>query len=168
MLTSAVAAILARDLRTLRREVEAYPDETQLWHVVPGIANPGGTLVLHLTGNLQHFVGACLGASGYLRDRPAEFARRHVPRSELLGEIARAEAIVGVLARLEDGDLRADFPELVAGNRVATGEYLIHLISHFTYHLGQLDYHRRMVVPGPGGVGAVSPTELSTARRAQA
>lgn len=162
MLTSAVTAILARDLRTLRREVEAYPDETLVWRELPGIPNTAGTLVLHLTGNLQHYVGAHLGGTGYVRDRPAEFARRNVPRAELLREIEKAEAAI---ARLKDPDLTAEFPELIGGHRVATGEFLMHLVSHFTYHLGQLDYHRRVVTGMPGGVGAIGIAELSTARR---
>ena len=82
-LVVALAAMLDRDLATLRREVEAYPDERDLWREIPGVANVGGSLVLHLTGNLQHYFGAQLTGTGYVRDRPAEFARRNVPRSEL-------------------------------------------------------------------------------------
>jgi uncharacterized damage-inducible protein DinB len=85
-----------------------------------------------------------------------------VPRSELLREIEKAEAAI---ARLETPDLTADFPEPVGGHRVAIGEFLIHLVSHFTYHLGQLDYHRRVVTGNSGAVGAVGMSELSTARR---
>jgi hypothetical protein len=94
MITSAIAAILARDQRALRREIEAYADERDLWRVVPGITNCGGTLALHLAGNLQHFVGAVLGGTGYARDRAAEFARRDVPQSELLRGIDEAIATV--------------------------------------------------------------------------
>ena len=166
MLLSSVAAIFARDLGTLRREVEAYPDERQLWQEVPGITNVSGTLVLHLTGNLQHYLGARLGMSGYVRDRPAEFARRDVPRAELLLQIAGAEEAIGALQRLEDAQLESDYPEVVGGNRVKVGEYLIHLVSHFTYHLGQVDYHRRVVTGQSAGVDAVRPAELSTARPA--
>ena len=85
-----MAAIFERDLRALRREVEAYPDERDLWAQVPGVSNVAGTLVLHLAGNLQYYIGAVLGGSGYVRDRPAEFARRDVARSELLREIEAA------------------------------------------------------------------------------
>ena len=94
MLLQSVAAILDRDLRTLRREVEAYPDDRALWQEVSGISNVAGTLVLHLAGNLQHYVGARLGQTGYVRDRSAEFASRDVPRSELLRQIEAARAAV--------------------------------------------------------------------------
>ncbi len=89
-----LAAILDRDLRGLRRELEAYPDERQIWQPVPGLPNTAGTLALHLAGNLQHYVGARWGGTGYVRNRAAEFARRDVPRAELLAEIDRARAAV--------------------------------------------------------------------------
>jgi hypothetical protein len=162
---AAIAAILDRDLQALRREVEAYPDDRSLWQRVPGIINTAGTLALHLTGNLQHYVGAQLGGTGYVRDRPAEFARRDVPRAELLREIDAARSAVRAgLAHLPDARLAADYPETIAGVRVATGEYLVHLATHFAYHLGQLDYHRRVVTGNESGIGAVRPAELSSVR----
>src|SRR2546421_5977192 len=94
MLTTCIAAILSRDLRALRREIEAYGDERDLWRAAPGISNGGGTLALHLAGNIQFYVGTVLGGTGYVRDRPAEFARRDVPRTELLREIDAALAAV--------------------------------------------------------------------------
>jgi hypothetical protein len=165
MTNAFVAAILDRDLRTLAREVEAYPTDADLWATRPGITNVGGTLALHLAGNLQHYVGAHLGRTNYTRDRAAEFARRGVPRSELLREIAAArEAVKMALSGSPAPDLTADFPERIAGKTVNTGEYLMHLMTHFAYHLGQLDYHRRMVTGSDVAVGAVQAIELSTAR----
>jgi hypothetical protein len=163
ILLQSVATILDRDLRALRREVEAYPDERDLWVQVPGLSNRGGTLALHLAGNLQHYIGAVLGGSGYVRNRPAEFARRDVPRSELLGEIEAARsAVASALAGTID--LEAEFPESIAGRSVRTGDYLIHLATHFAYHLGQVDYHRRIVTGHDRGVDAMRPIDLSSAR----
>jgi hypothetical protein len=165
LVSSAVAAILERDLNTLRREVEAYPDERDLWTEVPGLPNVAGTLVLHLAGNLQHYFGASLGRTGYVRDRAGEFARRHVPRPELLRQIEAArEAVKAGLAALTESQLRAEFPEAIGGSRLVTGEYLLHLTTHFAYHLGQVDYHRRVVTGSGAGVGAMRPAELSSAR----
>jgi uncharacterized damage-inducible protein DinB len=167
MLVRSVAAILDRDLRTLRREVEAYPEDAQLWQVVPGTPNAGGTLVLHLAGNLRHFIGNRLGGSGYVRDRAAEFSRRGVSRAELLDEIEAARAeLARAFAALTDRNLPAEYPEVITERRVATDEYLLHLLTHFGYHLGQLDTHRRLVTGNPAGVGAVRPAELSSARPA--
>lgn len=165
-LTASLSAILARDLETLRMEVEAYRAEADLWRTEPGIANSGGTLALHLAGNLQHFIGAVLGGSGYQRNRDAEFQDRNVPRGQVLQRIDRAiVAVKQVLGGLSDVALDAPFPDLVAGMRVNTGDFLVHLVSHTGYHLGQVDYHRRMVTGGSPLGGAVSPTRLWSAER---
>ena len=163
----ALAAILDRDLRTLGREVAAYPDESGLWQEVPGISNVAGTLVLHLAGNIQHYIGALLGNSGYVRNRPAEFARRQVSRMELLREIEAARsAVKAALSGSSAPDLEAEFPETVGGARVNTGDYLVHLATHLAYHLGQVDYHRRVVTGQGTAVDAIRPGELSSARPA--
>jgi uncharacterized damage-inducible protein DinB len=132
---------------------------------VPGIPNVAGTLVLHLTGNLQHYFGTRLGGTGYIRNRTAEFARRDVPRSELLSQIEAARAAVKqAAAHIREPELAADFPEPVGGSMVQTGEYLMHLATHFAYHLGQVDYHRRVVTGKAAGVNAMRAEELSSAR----
>jgi hypothetical protein len=168
LLTSAIGSILERDLDALRREVEAFPGEPELWMKVPGISNSAGTLALHLAGNLQHFFGAQLGETGYVRNRPAEFSRRDLPRADLLREIEAArEAVRAGLKRLTPAQLTAEYPETIAGSRVATGEYLLHLATHFAYHLGQIDYLRRMVTGSETVVGAMRPEDLSSARPVQ-
>jgi len=165
MLAAAITAILDRDLRALRREIEAYPDERRLWELVPGVSNSAGTLSLHLAGNLQHYLGAQLGGTGYVRDRPAEFARRDVPRAELLSQIEAARRAVNTgLSRLDPSALEREYPEMIRGVRIQTGEHLVHLVAHFAYHLGQIDYHRRMVTGDGRTVDAVRVTELGTAR----
>ena len=164
MLTTCIAAVLSRDLRALRREIEAYGVERDLWRVEPGIGNSAGTLALHLAGNIQFFVGTVLGATGYVRDRAAEFARRDVPRTEVLRELDAALAAVerGV-ARLPDTALSQPYPQPPGGFAVTTGDFLLHLISHLTYHLGQVDYHRRLLTGEAGQIRAVALGELATA-----
>ncbi|MGI8617695.1 MAG: DinB family protein [Gemmatimonadaceae bacterium] len=153
--------MLARDLRALGREVDAYPSDDLLWHAVPGISNSAGTLVLHLVGNLQHFIGAVLGQSGYVRDRDAEFATRDLTRAELRSRIeAAAESVDTTLARVTDELCDSKYPVPVGGRELGTGEFLMHLVAHLAYHLGQVDYHRRMLVPDAGTVDAVSIGEL--------
>ena len=107
MLQTTIRTILTRELYALRRGVEAYPDDASLWRAVPGIANVGGTLVLHLCGNLQHFIGAVLGGSGYRRDREAEFSRREVSRAVLIAEI---DAAIAAVARGLDATSDASSP----------------------------------------------------------
>lgn len=160
-----LAALLDRDLRTLRRELEAYPDERDIWREVPGLPNSAGTLALHLAGNIQHYVGARFGATGYVRNREAEFGRRGVPRAELVAEIERARSAVRTgLERLDPNVIDETYPEIIVQSRIRTGDYLVHLCAHFAYHLGQLDAHRRIVTGNAGGVGALRPAELGSAR----
>ncbi len=159
------AASLDRDLRALAREVEAYADERDLWRLPPGVGNSGGTLALHLAGNLQHYIGRHLGATAYRRDRPGEFAERDVPRAELLRRIEAARQAVRAAAdRIGEAELAGDFPEAVGGVRVDTGEYLVHLAVHLAYHLGQVDYHRRLVTGDSRAVDAVRVADLGSAR----
>jgi hypothetical protein len=160
-LTHIYRTVLLRELRALRREVEAYDDEAQLWSTPGGVSNSAGNLVLHLCGNLQHFVGAKLGSSGYVRNRDAEFATRGVSRAELLAEIDRATTIVDkTLASFDDARLDEAFPETIAGTTPSTREWLAHLSAHLAYHLGQIDYHRRIVTGDSKTLDVISVKEL--------
>jgi uncharacterized damage-inducible protein DinB len=160
MTTTWIGAILARDLRALRRELEAYANERDVWRVEPGISNSAGNLALHLAGNIQYFIGRVLGGSGYERNREAEFGRRDVSKAELLHEVDAAIAAVALLSRVPDARLAQPFPEPVAGVTLATGDFLIHLAVHLTYHLGQVDYHRRIITHEGKTVGALAVGEL--------
>lgn len=153
--------VLLRELRAMRREIEAYPDDAAPWLVPPGITNPGGTLALHCAGNLQHYVGAVLGGSGYVRDRTAEFGRRDLPRTALLAELDRAAEVVDrTLAALPEDVLERPYPQAVAGNIFTCDRFLTQLASHLAYHLGQVDYHRRLVTGDGAVVGALATSEL--------
>jgi uncharacterized damage-inducible protein DinB len=156
-----IATVMTRELNALRREVEAYASDADLWRTVPGIANSGGNLVLHLAGNIQYFLGTVLGGTGYVRYRDAEFGSRDVPRADLLREIDGALAAVQTgLARVNDADLKKPFPETVGGVTPTTGAFLAHLAVHLAYHLGQVDYHRRIVTGEGVTVGALPVGEL--------
>ncbi|MCU0621775.1 MAG: DUF664 domain-containing protein [Gemmatimonadales bacterium] len=166
-LLASVRAIVARDLAALRREVEAYGDDDGPWRALPGLANGGGTLVLHLCGNLRHFIGARLGGSGYVRDREAEFRDRDLPRVALLERIdTAAREVDAALAALDPARVGAPFPDAVGGVRLATGDFLVHLATHLTYHLGQADAHRRVVTGSAAAVGALALPSLASARLA--
>lgn len=135
-----------RDLAKLREEIEAYKDEASLWSRYGELPNSGGNLALHLCGNLRHFLGAILGNSGYVRDRDAEFAMRDVPREEILTAIDETRQIVAAtLPRLTANDLEGNYPIEVFGHPMTTEYFLIHLAGHLSYHLGQINYHRRTV-----------------------
>lgn len=154
--------ILLRDLGTLAREVALYPDDASLWREVPGLANAGGSLALHLCGNLRHFVGAVLGGTGFQRDRPREFAIRGLSREAVRKEIqATMEEVEATLAALSPARLGEPFPIGFEGVHLRTDLFLLHLGSHLAFHLGQLDYHRRVATGNPQGAGAVSIAALA-------
>ena len=163
MLHSLVRTVLLRDLAAVRRSVLMYPDDASIWTALAGLPNAGGTLALHVAGNLQHYLGAVLGGSGYVRDRDTEFARRDVSRAELLAELdAAAAAVDGTLARLDGSaaTLASAYPERIGDRELSLGSFLVHLATHLAYHLGQLDYHRRAVTGEARGVGAVAAASL--------
>lgn len=159
-------AVLVRELRALRREVEAYPDEAAIWVVPEGISNSCGTLVLHLVGNLRTYVGKQVGGDAYERDRPREFAARNLSRAELLREIdATIAAVDGAMPKLTAETLAARYPLAVGPVTVNAQDFLLHLAVHLGYHLGQVDYHRRLVTKSPATVATVAPAELASAER---
>jgi uncharacterized damage-inducible protein DinB len=148
--------VFARDAVTLGRELLAYPEERQIWALPPGTKNSAGTLALHLCGNLQHYLGALFGRTGYVRDRATEFSRRDVPRTEMLAECdAALEAIARGFAALGEDALAKPFPEPLAGTTLPTDLALLHMATHLAYHLGQIDYHRRVVTGQYGEIKAL-------------
>ena len=147
------AGVFVRELDRLVHLVEDYPDEADLWRVEGSVRNPPGTLALHLAGNLEHYVGTILGGTDYVRDRDGEFGDREVPRSELVARIRAARAtIASVLERLSDEELLATAPDGLPGSldgeEVSAAGFLAHLTWHTGWHLGQIDYHRRLLVGG--------------------
>lgn len=168
MTGATIAAVICRELGAIERELGAYQSEDQIWAVPAGLPNSGGTLALHAAGNLQHFIGAVLGGTGYVRDRDAEFSRRDVPRAELIAELQRAtDAVRRTLPSLNPAQFEESYPLPVANRRVNTGEFMAHLATHLAYHVGQIDFHRRVVTLDASGIGAVSPTELPSAQASE-
>ncbi|MEO7276089.1 MAG: hypothetical protein ABIX28_00250 [Vicinamibacterales bacterium] len=155
-----VSFLFQRELDALAREVSLYPSDGDVWRPVAGQPNVGGTLVLHLCGNLRHFVGVGLGGSGYVRDRALEFSRRDVSRTELLAQIAVTKAeVASALAGVGDAVMRQAFPWESGGATVRVDLFLIHLLSHLAFHLGQVDYHRRATT---GDVTSAAPMSAET------
>jgi hypothetical protein len=165
MIPESLAALITRELRAVKRELDLYPDDASIWRAIPGVPNTAGTLALHLAGNIRHFVGAVLGGSGYVRDRDAEFARRDVPRAELhAGLDAAIAAVDRTFARMPADSLSGPYPEPVAKRTVHATTFGMHLLAHLAYHLGQIDTHRRAVTGSAAGVDAVSVRELPEVR----
>lgn len=146
MNTTIVREIFRRDLNRLKEEISAYREEAAIWQVKNGIANPAGNLCLHLVGNLNTYIGQQLGGTNYVRNRDLEFSRKNVPREELLRMIEDTAAVVeATLSSLPDSHLEEEFPVLVFDKKTTTGYMLVHLAAHLSYHLGQVNYHRRLL-----------------------
>jgi hypothetical protein len=159
-----IRLLLTRELTSFSRELELFPDESLIWKIVPGISNSAGTLTLHVCGNLQHFVGAVLGGTGYVRNRDLEFSARGVSRAVLLAELQKTIQVVdAVLPRLPENALSADYPDVPGGIRVPTGLFLLHLCTHLAHHLGQAGYLRRVLTGENQSSGPVAVKALSGA-----
>ena len=150
MLLDTLRQLFARDLNRLQQEIEAYRDEACIWHVDNAIANSAGNLCLHLVGNLTTYISAELGGVAYTRNREQEFSRKAVPRAELIAQIVKTRReIEQALQALSANDLRAEYPLLVFDYKTSTEYFLVHLATHLAYHLGQINYHRRLLdAPG--------------------
>lgn len=146
MITDALTELFERDLQRLKKEIELYKDEDNLWLVKEGISNSAGNLCLHLLGNLSHFIGATLGHTGYVRHREDEFSLKNIPRQDLITNIENCRLIVRTtLQKLAAEELEKEFDQQVFDKPVTTGMMLMHLTTHLTYHLGQINYHRRLL-----------------------
>lgn len=141
-----ISSIIERDLKKLADEITSYPSEESIWKVEPGISNSAGNLCLHLCGNLQHYFGAVLGDTGYKRNRPEEFAVGNIARTELLAEIEKARvAVIQTLENVKPSHLLKEYPEKVFDYKITSTHFFIHLSAHLGYHLGQVNYHRRLL-----------------------
>ncbi len=146
MLKETLSEIFERDLQKLIIEINLYKDENNLWLIKEGISNSAGNLCLHLVGNLNHFIGATLGHTGYVRHRDDEFSLKNILRQDLLINIENCILIIkDTLNKLPAEDLEKDFPLEVFNRTVKTGFMLVHLAAHLSYHLGQINYHRRLL-----------------------
>lgn len=146
MLSQTLKTLFHRELNKLKQEIELYKEESKLWIIDKGIANSGGNLCLHLVGNLNTYIGKELGGTDYIRNRDLEFSQKDIPRDELLKKIDDTIGVVEkVLDTITDQQMEKEYPVVVFAEKMSTGYFLIHLIAHLTYHLGQINYHRRLL-----------------------
>ena len=146
MITPVLIVLFEQNLSKLHEEISQYPDDSSLWVVKDGIKNSGGNLCLHLTGSLQHFIGNVLGDSGYIRNRDAEFTLKNIGKHKLLNEIDNTKvAVKDALEQTSKNELAKNYPLPLNGETVTTEFFLLHMLAHLNYHLGQINYHRRLL-----------------------
>jgi uncharacterized damage-inducible protein DinB len=145
-LNTSVVTILERDLGKVITELNAFQDEQNIWALRGKINNTSGNLALHIGGAVSHFIGAVLGNNGYQRNREKEFSDKNIPRDEVISKINEAITTVkSVLPSIDEDEMQKEFPEKIGGQTLSKGFFLTHLVSHINYHLGQINYHRRLV-----------------------
>ena len=146
MLKETLQVLFERDLKKLKSEIESYKNEINIWKTDKSIANSAGNLCLHIIGNLNWFVGAQFGNTGYIRQRELEFSSKNIPRVDLLKEIDKTMLLLDkALLKVTNDQLEAEYPILVFKQKTSTYYFLIHLSTHLAYHLGQINYHRRLL-----------------------
>ena len=146
MLVETIKKLLTRDLEKLKQEISLYKDENKIWVIDGNIANTAGNLCLHLVGNLNTYIGAEIGKTGYVRNRELEFSIKDVSRQQLIKKIEDTISVVNSsLDNLNEQDMEKEYPQLVFAEKTSTGYFLVHLAVHLGYHLGQVNYHRRLL-----------------------
>lgn len=144
---ASMTELFERDLNQLETEIAAYPNDELLWLTKGDVKNSAGNLALHLCGNLNHYIGATLGNTGYLRQRTREFSDKHLDRGILLQQIRSTKQMVtGVLTGITSGLLEEQYPIQVWEKPMTTQFFIMHLHGHLTYHLGQINYLRRTLI----------------------
>lgn len=144
-----IKAFYIRDLHQLADEIQKVPADL-LWERYPGITNSCGVLAQHMIGNLNHYIGAGMGDTGYKRNREREFTNTGLSGQELIESINDTSAVIeDTLTKLKPEQLSKPFP-LYSSEKFSVSQTLIHLYGHFSYHLGQVNYLRRILIEDKG------------------
>lgn len=146
MIIDTLKTLFKRDLETLKTEIELYKNEKNIWLIDKSISNSAGNLCLHIIGNLNAYIGVGLAKTSYIRQRDLEFSLKNIPRTKILSQITDTIQIVeNGLDNLTLSQIADDFP-IVIWDKSTEMEYtLIHLLTHLNHHLGQINYHRRLL-----------------------
>jgi len=146
MLIPTLKTLFLRDLNRLKQEISLYKNEAAIWHTEQQIPNSAGNLCLHLVGNLNTYIGAEFGKTGYVRYRDLEFSLKDIPRAELIEKVeATITVVMNALDMIREEQLDEEYSQLVFDAKTTTGYMLVHLSAHLAYHLGQINYHRRLL-----------------------
>lgn len=147
MFKNSLIDLFDRDLNRLKDEINLFENETEIWLTPGSIKNSPGNLCLHICGNLKHFIGAVLGNTNYIREREKEFSLKNIPRLKLLANVDETLVVVkNSILNLEEEILLQRYPIDVLGYEMTTEYFLIHLTTHLNYHLGQINYLRRILI----------------------
>lgn len=143
MLNSILSDFYERDIRKLIEEINLFKNEKDLWKTEGSVKNSAGNLALHIIGGSNHLIGATLAKTGYQRNREQEFTRKNVERKML---VAQLEELIPVIKKtLSSLDMEAEYPIMFDDMRTSNSYVLVQLLLHLNYHLGQVNYLRRVL-----------------------
>ena len=146
MLAETLRILFNRDLERLISELELYKSEANIWKIKGEIRNSAGHLCLHLVGNLNTYIGKELAGTRHIRNRELEFSSQPVPRQELINKIGDTTNIIDLTFKdFNERLMQAEYPVVVFDHATSTEYFLVHLATHLNYHLGQINYHRRLI-----------------------
>jgi len=146
MLSNTLANFYERDIRKLIGEVNLFTNEENLWRTKGSVKNASGNLVLHIIGGLNYLIGATLAQTGYVRDRDREFTRKDVERKDLVAQLEELIPMINkTMNALTHEHMEAEYPLIFDNMKVPTSYVLLQLLLHLNYHLGQVNYLRRIL-----------------------
>lgn len=135
------------NLKKLISEIEHYNNDEDLWRIEKNISNSAGNLTLHIIGNLNTYIGKEIGKTNYIRNRDLEFSDKNISRKDLIKNIHETIKMINYsLKTLKSEDYKKEYPVIVFSEMTSTEYLLVHLVAHLTYHLGQINYHRRLIL----------------------
>jgi hypothetical protein len=145
-MSSTLADFYERDIRKLIEEVNLFRNEEDLWRTRGLVKNSGGNLVLHIAGGLNHLIGATLAKTGYVRDREQEFIGKGVLRKDLVAQLEDLIPMINkTVASLTPEQMEAEYPIFFDKPKTSVSYVLMQLLLHLNYHLGQVNYLRRIL-----------------------
>ena len=145
-LNQTLRTLFERDIQRVKIEIESYKNEENMWELEGEVLNSAGNLCLHLIGNLNHFIGAEIGKTGYVRQRELEFSQKNIPKTELIEKLEEVIKVVDIsIKSLSEEELHTETSVSKFTEKQTTAFLLLHLHAHLNYHLGQINYHRRLL-----------------------
>jgi len=123
------------------RELAAPLTDKQFWQKPFPYGNSFGHLVLHLTGNLNYYIGAEIAKTGYVRDRPREFNDPNPPsKEEALKRLDAAVAMVVETIRAQSSDDWSAKYSGAGADAATRLDIAVTCAAHMQHHIGQMIY----------------------------
>ena len=143
MLNTTLSAFYERDIRKLIEEINLFNNEENLWKTAGGVKNSAGNLALHIIGGTNYLIGTTLAGTGYVRNRDVEFSIKGVKRKEIVTQL---EALIALVTSTVNAvDMGAEYPRMFDDAKRSNMYVLTQLALHLNYHLGQVNYLRRVL-----------------------